>query len=644
MTFATSSTPDITESIPTPLARALEASQTYANNGIRFDTAIAGIAFMQAASDQRPYVRQTAPFQKNQIDTSREAGEQTLTGDWIRSQTSWHHGAGVRFYDPGTDQATQYRFEESLGVDVFTRDQVTLLRKTSVVGAVSTSEEAYATGAIVSGDDVVFTNENGTVHRRDSDGGNLQTYTASSQTPTGPVVLAGSKILVANGGDGISSGSASGTSLSSLYSQTTGTTVYPYWVKGRIIAAKGNALYELALDGSTNSGSLDGATALFAHPDTGWTWSAVTESPGAVLASGYSNGYSAVYRFTLEDSGGGGTPTLGAAYQVAEMPLGEEILALKVYLGKYIGFGTTKGPRVGVVNAQGDMQYGPLIVECGPVRSLANSDRFMFGAVTQAQPDGNGGAVCIDLSEEITEGSLRFPYAWHARTGTTATVASVTVVGASGRVALGVTGEGVYLQSATEFEADGWVRSGRIRYATAEPKAFRTAGLGCDPADGSLSLYAVQDDGDEVFVRRLTLDSNDGNYISLARVAGTFEYLQFKVRLTSVVETPTLESLQVRAVPAPRRQRLIQYPLLCMDYEQSANGTRFGKEGFARDRLLALEQAESTKALVQVQDFRMGESFDAIVESVEFRAPGPRSTDNRKNLGGFVTVTVRRLD
>lgn len=66
-------------------------------------------------------------MQKEQFDTAREAGEQTLGGAWIRSQTSWHLGAGVDFYEPGLEEGTRFRFNSSHGVDVWTPGRVTLL-------------------------------------------------------------------------------------------------------------------------------------------------------------------------------------------------------------------------------------------------------------------------------------------------------------------------------------------------------------------------------------------------------------------------------------------------------------------------------------------------------------------------------------
>src|SRR5688500_8386187 len=52
-----------------------------------------------------PYRRETAQWRKEQIDQAPEAGEQTLSSWWIRSQMSLHGGAGVKYLDSVGDDA-----------------------------------------------------------------------------------------------------------------------------------------------------------------------------------------------------------------------------------------------------------------------------------------------------------------------------------------------------------------------------------------------------------------------------------------------------------------------------------------------------------------------------------------------------------
>ena len=95
------------------------------NTGIQYDFAIGGVPFLAAINDQHPYERATAPFRKNQFDSLRDPGEQSLTTWWLRSQSSFHTGEGINFYDPFSNPysptlgSNSYRYYQSLGVEVF---------------------------------------------------------------------------------------------------------------------------------------------------------------------------------------------------------------------------------------------------------------------------------------------------------------------------------------------------------------------------------------------------------------------------------------------------------------------------------------------------------------------------------------------
>lgn len=117
---------DITESLPLNVGNPGIAG-FWINNAEDYDVAIGGEPFILAPTDVNPYQRETAPYRKDQFDNSKEPGEQSLTGWWIRSQSSFHGGTGIKFYDPTSGESTNYRFADSQGLDVWTKGQVTLL-------------------------------------------------------------------------------------------------------------------------------------------------------------------------------------------------------------------------------------------------------------------------------------------------------------------------------------------------------------------------------------------------------------------------------------------------------------------------------------------------------------------------------------
>ena len=127
---------DISEAIPVPLSNPAGAT-SYALTGVAYDMAIAGLPFFVNASDDTPYRRVTAQYRKQQIDQTREAGEQTLTGWWLRSQSSFHQGQGINFFEPIQDESLRFQYTESKGCDIWTRGQVTLLNSVSNVHTVT---------------------------------------------------------------------------------------------------------------------------------------------------------------------------------------------------------------------------------------------------------------------------------------------------------------------------------------------------------------------------------------------------------------------------------------------------------------------------------------------------------------------------
>jgi len=117
---------DITEGIPYVLSNPA-GSTNYSATGESYDVAIAGLPFFLLNSDDSPYRRVTAQYRKQQIDQSREPGEQTLTGWWLRSQSSFHYGQGIKFFEPIQEESLRFQYTESKGIDVWTKGQATLL-------------------------------------------------------------------------------------------------------------------------------------------------------------------------------------------------------------------------------------------------------------------------------------------------------------------------------------------------------------------------------------------------------------------------------------------------------------------------------------------------------------------------------------
>jgi hypothetical protein len=133
---------DITEGLVYTLSNPA-GSTNYSATGEAYDVAIAGLPFFLLNSDDSPYRRVTAQYRKQQIDQSREPGEQTLTGWWLRSQSSFHYGQGIKFFEPIQDESLRFQYTESKGIDVWTKGQATLLNSCvsqhTVTGGIQTN-------------------------------------------------------------------------------------------------------------------------------------------------------------------------------------------------------------------------------------------------------------------------------------------------------------------------------------------------------------------------------------------------------------------------------------------------------------------------------------------------------------------------
>lgn len=636
MAFLPSTSPDVTESIPAVISARTQA-QTFEKSGQSADIAIGNLPFRLAFSDGEVGQRETAPVRKQQFDASQEAGEQSLEQSyWLRSQTSFHRGAGVVFYEPGSEEEAVHRFAESVGVNPWTRGELSLLKKMDE--AYSSASAAYISSAVVGGEDRLVVTAGGSLLTVKPDGTTTTAVTLTGSGATRAAVFGGTAWVGTDGG--IDSVALATGTKTNRYTGSAASNVY--WAKSRLFATLDSDVYELD---PYESPAAALPTALYSHPLDDWTWSSVTEAPGAILLAGYAGGNGAIYKMVLEDDGATTTPRLGPPIQVAEFPPGEEVHSLRVYLGTYIGIGTSRGLRVGIVDASGALQYGPLIVETDtPVVDLAARDTFLYGVVEDGLDSGTS-VVRVSLAEEIEP--LRFAWAWDVQTKVSGTPTSLAMLGNTDRVAVAIDSDGVYLTSATEYETTGHLVTGRIRYGTAEPKSFQLARLSASFAGDDTVVLSVRDvAGNDRSVITYTVDIPEDEDIAL-RVDQPGQYISLRLDLNATDDgtgSPTVESWILKALPTPKRQRLISYPLLCLDSEKDRFGVTHGarNSGYAWSRYHALEALEEAGAVVTVQDFTTDESYLAQIESIRFSRRKPPDR-NHPGFGGIATVIVRKL-
>ena len=730
---------DITEPIPYVLSNPAGATN-FSTTGEAYDVAINGLPFFLLNSDDAPYRRVTAQYRKQQIDQSREPGEQTLTGWWLRSQSSFHYGQGIKFFEPIQDESLRFQYTESKGINVWTKGQATLLNSSesqhTVTGGIQTNGRPWQYARSIQWDKSSIT-YNGVLLSDEYDVDKvfpkitvsitnkaLTSNVATLTTSAAHGLCIGMQIVI-TGVDATFNGEYRITSVPTTttftYAKTatdvpsaavspagtgvaevihfidynSGTDdpvfaicddgVYAYWVtnqtsggakkihvykklltddstvsptlmfnatgivvtnavmeytKERIVMCANDKVYEFSSSATTLP------TAVYSHNDPDHVFTSITSSGAAIYISGYSGIQSNIYKFTLSTAGA--MPTLTSAITAAELPVGEIVFKISYYLGN-MAIGTSKGMRMADASQlDGSITYGALIFESTqPVYDFAFRDRYIWAA---SGVDGQVGLTRVDMGQPL--GNLQFPYAWDlydpADTLTHYTTACA-FLGDTNRLAFCNAGNGsdgtIYIQSASTLLAEGFLRTGYVRYNTLELKIFKLMQARVDTTNGGLLIDSI-DYADNffrigTFAQESTVPEVNINYPQASQ-----EYLGFQFTLTrsstDVTKGPLFTGYQIKALPAIPRQRLIQYPLSCFDHEKDHFGVEVGYEGSAYVRMSQLENIENAGDTIRVEDFRTGESFIGLIEELDFRNATP--SDKRfTGYGGLLLVTIRTV-
>ncbi len=623
-------TTDITDPVLLDIGIAYSQSlNSFTLGAFAYEWAIAGQPFLGIPSDEFPLTRAFTAFSKDQFDNQRDPGEQSLSGWWLRSQRDFSGGSGITFLEPADDERVMRRFSSSVGIDCWTPGEFKLLRSMS---AGTTSTGSCRAVSVVSGStNYVYHTTNNKVYR--NSGSSATEITGWTNHPSW-LVSTGDGVWGFHS-SGVDFSAASGTTASSKWTGAS-SAGKGWWVKQRLIAAYGASLYEL---GGFTGGAIP--SALYTHPQTGWTWTSAVDTPGAILVAGYSGSSSAIYKFTVDETDGT-LPTLTAAVTVAEMPLGEYITGMFAYLGAYVVLGTNKGVRIGQVSDQGQVTYGPLTyISSSPVEHFAGQDRFVYAGVKDSI-DGKSGVIRIDLSDIDQSG--RAAWANDVSTGVTGTVDGVAMLGASDRVCVGVNGSGIHITTAQTLVPSGTLVTGQVRYNTLESKSFRFLNVRrFGELAGTVNVQSIQAHG--TLADLYTYPEGSANVEVQVVPSAPVESLGLKFTLTrsagDSTKGPVIRGWQFKALPAVPRKQLWRIPLMCFDQETDRFGQRTGYPGFGMTRWQSLRNALQTGVPVVLQDFLAKETYTVLIEDIQLVQTSPPR--QQSGLGGVLVVTCREL-
>jgi hypothetical protein len=658
---------DITEDVPIDLAVPSTAA-TFELTDVAYDIVIDDLPFIANVSNQNPYRRETAPYRKDQFDNSTEPGEQSLTGWWLRSQTSWHNGAGILFYEPGTDyQHVSHRFFDSRGIDIWTVGEATLLPEVFHAYTGDAGINA-ATGNDGTNDVLVSGNANGILKKITLSGdsaASTSNYTAGATYPDGhngsnfpfhSVTTDGSTYYAACARCVHKGSLDTLTSDDVFFKHHTTDVNYAFvkYVKGSVLLGTGRVVGVLdttaaPTSGTHTTGSADTLSNQKTHINSKWVWNDATESPGPIYLSGNGGNNGEVWKVTIDETTN--APDMAGATMSMSLPDGELVNAIHYYLG-FLSVGTNKGIRICPINSNGDLVMGPLLIETSyPVKGFTERGSYMYAA-TKIDEGAytNGILIRIDLSQQFDDGTFAYAYDLEYQSSLDADSSDCTEVYNLGdRLVMviqedGTAGE-LQVEHTTNKRSTGWLQTGKIRYGTVEPKFFRYLNVQCTTGQGdNITVYTI-DKTETVNSLAILSEGLSNQDVLMTTLENKQEYISLRFVFNNVTDDqqlPVLEAYQIKATPATRRQRLYQYPLSCYDSEMDRFSSIFGYTGRAMEFIQRLESIEETGKFVNVTDYRTGEQYQGVIEEVRFT--NESSPDKNNNgFGGLLLVTVRKL-
>ncbi len=442
----------ISTNIPTALVR-------YQRNDFAANYAIGNTPWLSGVSDQNKLSRITTTYQKERIDQGDSAGEQSLSNWWLRSATSWHHGAGERFYDASSSDL--FRFYESNNIDVWTLGEIKLLPDVTKFASVTASNPVTVNSG-------TFYIENGSL--KYYNGTTAVTYALTGGAVPQKLTTDGTYCIV-----GASDG---------IYDVTTAGVVRKLWdkpthngatwsvqaiayVKERLLvgALEGTAkvtVYEGSRVYITPTPKFDANHERWSTADITTVINSISELNSAVIV-GYTQGsISRIQAYTLN-----ATSALSALNDpkiIAELPRGESLNQIRVYLNEFVVLATSKGLRVGTQSTDGEgFTYGPLNVT-GSVSDIAFDGSYVY-ACRSSLISGAAGLWRIDLGTEVGNA-----YAYNSDLVTDGVAPTgVAFVGSTGLKFITST-SGIFIEHPTNKATNGYLKSGWIRFGTSERK------------------------------------------------------------------------------------------------------------------------------------------------------------------------------
>lgn len=610
----TNSPPDTT--VPVVLSGQVTQQTT---SSWQHDILINGMPFRLWPSEQQPYVRDLQDDKKDQFDNAPIAGEQTFGYWWLRSQPSWHGGSGQIYLDSMQTQGdiSRIRFQASSLAWPWRPGEVGVC--TPLTGSVASVKKVKQVTWSGTQKLVTMSSVNNTVTVQDLPGLiNPLVVTLGAVGTCQDMTTDGVNVYVAVA-DSIYKIIPGGTATK-ITSQVFSGVVTIGFAKQRLILCLGNKVYDCDANPTTPPAT---PTLKYTNPAASYTYTSIGDGPQGIYLAGYSGVMSEMAMMGVADNAG--TITLGAPVVQWRSPPGEIVNAVLFYVSGLFILATSNGVRVGMFSLYtGQPQPGAIIMPGVRCTSLAGSGQIVYVGAANS-------IYMVDLGVAIDQ-SGRYASALYASglnvndptdyvsdlviygTGTV-NVASSNFIYAVLNNAAQVTYNSSYAPT-TASVTTSWARFG-----TTEPKRLHyiTVEGNFPVVNGVTSVLSVTAAGSDGSTQTFAVPGgvNQYEFGVMLPPAAAFQ-VTVKISDAGAGNGVLLRTVQLKALPAPRRFREMVLPLRVADFEKTPAGQSTGYVGFAKNRLLQLEDFATKNTVVTVVDRATGVNFQAVVRRCQF--------------------------
>lgn len=612
--------------VPIRLSTELESVASF---GYKTDITIEGIPFNLRPTQENPWIWSVREDRREQFENSHEAGEQTFGYWWLRSQRSFHGGAGQVFSDSGVEDVdiSRLRFNTSVSANVFDNPgQITPYAATAstaittIVRAVPFVRSGVNKIAVARGnnDSVDFYNTSP-----------FAFDTNVSLTEAASVCLDmatdGERLFIAINGKIIRIDEA-GTQVD-LVTGITYTRPRLVWAKDRLFLANGPSLYEI----NPNTPAALPA-AFYTHRAPGWTWSTGFDGPNAVFFTGYVGLKSEIWSVSAQNQGTG-TPVLADVVLQMTLPRGEIAYDIFFYVNSLFVLGTSEGARVGAFTPDGRPQYGPLSFDLAPVRAIGALGPLAFLG-------SDNGVYTINLGQVIARNGTYAYSHHHNKTSTTGqNYVSIATSGAVGAAA-------AFYFTDHHLERDSGdgscsLTTSWFTWNTTELKRMYHVVLGGKISTGTATLTIENYEGDTVTFD-IGADPSRTTWRFGLSLAASVAY-RATITLSAGTDTNTINSIQLQALPQELRYETIVLPLMCFGNEVDSTGRPMGHDNFAAKRLALLMALAKSNPTVTVTNRVVNVSYQAQIKDVQFTQTLSVPSKQGHKVGGTIDLVLRAV-